>query len=146
MDILKKCDGLPLAIKMIGGVLSMRYPSELEWKAVLESPAWSVGGLPEQLDNRLYLSYEDLSPQLKQCFLYCSLFPKGIEIIQNVVTTMWISEGFIQPLGASSSFHDGYGGLEDIAIQYYRELINRNLIEPIAGAPCMTWSAPLLNT
>ena len=130
MDILKKCDGLPLAIKMIGGVLSMRYPSELEWKAVLESLAWSVGGLPKQLDNRLYLSYEDLSPQLKQCFLYCSLFPKGTEIIRNVITSMWISEGFIQPLGASSSLHDGYGRLEDIAIQYYRELINRNLIEP----------------
>jgi len=129
--LLKKCDGLPLAIKVIGGLLSTRYPSELEWKAVLESPAWSVGGLPEQLDNRLYLSYEDLSHQLKQCFLYCSLFPKGTEIIQNVVTRMWISEGFIEPMGASSSFHDGYGGLEDIAIQYYRELINRNLIEPI---------------
>ncbi|KAG2563770.1 putative disease resistance protein RGA3 [Panicum virgatum] len=132
MDILEKCDGLPLAIKVIGGLLSTRYPSELEWKAVLESPAWSVGGLPEQLDNRLYLSYEDLSPQLKQCFLYCSLFPKGIEIIQNVVTRMWISEGFIQAMGASSSFHEGYGGLEDIANQYYRELINRNLIEPTA--------------
>ena len=132
MDILKKCDGLPLAIKVIGGLLSMRYPSELEWKAVLESHAWSVSGLPEPLDNRLYLSYEDLSPQLKQCFLYCSLFPKGTEIIQNVVTPMWISEGFIQPMDASSSFHDGYGGLEDIAIQYYRELINRNLIEPAA--------------
>ena len=62
MDILKKCDGLPLAIKVIGGLLSTRYPSEREWKAVLDSPAWSVGGLPEQLDNRLYLSYEDLSP------------------------------------------------------------------------------------
>ena len=141
MDILEKCDGLPLAIKVIGGLLSTRYPSELEWKAVLESPAWSVGGLPEQLDSRLYLSYEDLSPQLKQCFLYCSLFPKGTTIIQQVITAI---TG--QPLGESRSLHDGYGGLEDIAIQYYRELINRNLIEPIAGAPCMTWSAPLLNT
>jgi len=36
-------------------------------------------------------------------------------------------------MGASSSFHDWYDGLEDIAIQYYRELINRNLIEPAAG-------------
>ncbi|RLM58885.1 hypothetical protein C2845_PM18G12870 [Panicum miliaceum] len=86
----------------------------LKWKAVLESHAWlSVFGLPEQLDNRLYLSYEDLSPQLKQCFLYCSLFPEGDETIQVVVTRVWISEGFIQPdLGASSSstsLHDEYG-------------------------------------
>jgi hypothetical protein len=43
-------------------------------------------------------------------------------------------------------------GLEDIAIEYYRELIKRNLIEPTQAycsldtcAPCRMWSDPLLN-
>ncbi|CAO1943893.1 unnamed protein product [Urochloa humidicola] len=127
MEILKKCEGLPLAIKVIGGLLSTKYASERDWNAVLTSQAWSVAGLPEQLDNRIYLSYEDLSPQLKQCFLYCSLFPKGEEIIQILVTRMWISEGFIQPLDESSWNEHG---LEEMAIEYYQELIRRNLIEP----------------
>ncbi|CAM0149576.1 unnamed protein product [Urochloa decumbens] len=61
-EILKRCDGLPLAIKVIGGLLSTKYPSESEWKAVLNSPAWSVHGLPQELDKRMYLSYEDLAP------------------------------------------------------------------------------------
>jgi hypothetical protein len=111
-------------------------------------PAWSLTGLPTELDNRLYLSYEDLSPQLKQCFLYCSLFPKGHEILQQVVTAMWISEGFIKTPDESRTKSHEYG-LEDIATEYYRELIKRNLIEPTenilsldTSAPCMMWSDP----
>ncbi|CAD6255484.1 unnamed protein product [Miscanthus lutarioriparius] len=132
MEILENCDGLPLAIKVIGGLLSTRYPSEHEWKAVLNMPAWSLTGLPLELDNRLYLSYEDLSPQLKQCLLYCSMFPKGVAILQAVVTEMWISEGLIQPPDKRSTSSHEYG-LEDIATEYYRELIKRNLIEPMKG-------------
>ncbi|XP_066340552.1 putative disease resistance RPP13-like protein 1 [Miscanthus floridulus] len=129
MEILENCDGLPLAIKVIGGLLSTRYPSEHEWKSILNKPAWSLTGLPPGLDNRLYLSYEDLSPQIKQCFLYCSLFPKGVEIIRDVVTQMWISEGFIQALDGSSTISQEYE-FEEMATEYYRELIKRNLIEP----------------
>ena len=132
MEILENCDGLPLAIKVIGGLLSTRYPSEHEWKAVLNMPAWSLTGLPLELDNRLYLSYEDLSPQLKQCFLYCSLFPKGQEIKLIVVAAMWISEGFIETPDESRTSSHEYG-LEEIAIEYYRELIKRNFIEPTEG-------------
>jgi hypothetical protein len=62
LEILENCDGLPLEIKVIGGLLSTRYPSEHEWKSVLNKPAWSLTRLPPELDNRLYLSYEDLSP------------------------------------------------------------------------------------
>ncbi|CAD6255500.1 unnamed protein product [Miscanthus lutarioriparius] len=129
MEILENCDGLPLAIKVIGGLLSTRYPSEHEWKSVLNKPAWSLTGLPPELDNRLYLSYEDLSPQLKQCFLYCSLFPRGEELVHGVVTQMWIGEGFIQPLDGSSIISHEYG-FEEMAIEYYQELIKRNLLQP----------------
>jgi hypothetical protein len=45
---------------------------------------------------------------------------------------MWISEGLIQPPDErSTSSHEC--GLEDMATEYYRELIKRNLIEPIEG-------------
>ncbi|CAN6226877.1 unnamed protein product, partial [Urochloa humidicola] len=129
MEILKRCDGLPLAIKVVGGLLSTKYPSPSEWKDVLDHPAWSVVGLPQELDKRLYLSYEDLAPQLKQCFLYCALFPKGTCISQDVVIRMWISEGFIQAPGSS---HDD-DRLEYVAAEYHRGLIKRNLIQPEKG-------------
>jgi hypothetical protein len=62
MRIIQKCGGLPLAIKVMGGLLSMRPQTEGEWEAVLDHHAWSISGLPKDLDNPIYLSYEDLSP------------------------------------------------------------------------------------
>jgi hypothetical protein len=45
MEILENCEVLPLAVKLIGGLLITKYPSEHEWKAVLNMP-----GLPPELD------------------------------------------------------------------------------------------------
>ncbi|RCV39762.1 hypothetical protein SETIT_8G248600v2 [Setaria italica] len=128
MKIVIKCDGLPLAVKVMGGLLSTRSRSEREWEAVLNHHAWSVAGLPKELDRRIYLSYEDLSSQQKQCFLYCSFFPKGTCIRRRIVIPMWISEGFIQPYTDQSSSHDDQ--LEEIAAEHFQELVTRNLIEP----------------
>ena len=64
-------------------------------------------------------------------YIYCSLFPKGTTIKQGYIVPMWISKGFVQPQDASSSQDDR---LEEEAIKYYQELINRNLIEPTEGA------------
>lgn len=126
MKIIKKCGGLPLAIKIMGGLLRTKHQTELEWEAVLNHRAWSLDGLPGELDHRLYLSYDDLSPQLKQCFLYCSLFPKGTTIDQYIVIPMWISEGFVHSWDENRS-------PEEVAIEYYQELIMRNLIEPASA-------------
>jgi Leucine-rich repeat (LRR) protein len=124
MEILEECDGLPLAIKVVGGLLRMKYLSEDKWKSVLlDTLAWPTTSLPRELEYMLYLSYDDLSPHLKQCFLYCSLFPRGHKIIERTITEMWASEGFIT---TSSLEYE----LEDKAIEYYRELIKRNFIDP----------------
>jgi hypothetical protein len=61
--IINKCGGLPLAVKVMGGLLSTRPRSKHEWEAVLNHGAWSADGLREELDTRIYLSYEDTSPK-----------------------------------------------------------------------------------
>ncbi|XP_066342323.1 putative disease resistance protein RGA4 [Miscanthus floridulus] len=141
MKIISKCGGLPLAIKVMGGLLSTKPRSESDWEAVLKHHAWSVAGLPKELDNAIYLSYEDLSPQLKQCFLYCSLFPKGTTIWRSEVVPMWISEGFIHPPDRSTSSYDDW--LEEIAEGYYQELITRNLIEPATESALTRYSCTM---
>ncbi|CAL5004045.1 unnamed protein product [Urochloa decumbens] len=125
MAILKQCDGIPIAIKVVGRTLQTKSERG-EWESVLNQLSWSLAS-----ELEMFLSYEDMSPQLKQCFLYCSLFPKGQKLIQRTITKMWISEGFIQPLDDYSTTSSHEYELEDIAREYYRELINRNLIEPI---------------
>ncbi|KAJ0974284.1 hypothetical protein J5N97_016249 [Dioscorea zingiberensis] len=121
MQIVEKCDGLPLAIKTIAGVLITKDYSRKEWKRVLENSAWDTSGLPEDLHKALYISYEALSSPLRRCFLHCSLCL--VEIDSDIVVREWIAEGYIK--------EEKNELMEDIAEDYYKELIKRSLIQPV---------------
>ncbi|CAO2153064.1 unnamed protein product [Urochloa humidicola] len=123
MGILEKCDGLPLAIKVMGGLLRQKRIGPAGWENVLNDSLWSVSEVPKDLNYSVYISYQDLGPGLKPCFLHYSLLPKGTIFLVDDIVGMWISEGFIH--GTSTS-----RDLEEIGREYYDELIQRNLIEP----------------
>ncbi|KAJ0860218.1 putative virus X resistance protein-like, coiled-coil [Helianthus annuus] len=72
--IVKKCNGLPLALIALGTSLR-RKEDEDSWKEVLESEIWKLPD-EDEIIPALRLSYHDLSGPLKQLFAYCSLFPK----------------------------------------------------------------------
>ncbi|KAK2970642.1 hypothetical protein RJ640_012230 [Escallonia rubra] len=80
-EIMKKCRGMPLAIKVVGGLMYSKK-SRHEWLSVQDSH------LSELLENVtgvirriLKLSYDHLpSSSLKCCFAYCSILPKDSEI------------------------------------------------------------------
>ncbi|XP_008785786.3 putative disease resistance protein RGA3 [Phoenix dactylifera] len=121
MKIVDKCDGLPLAIKTIAGVLRSKK-SSIAWNNVLISDAWSMNQLQTELHGALFLSYEDLSPHLKQCFLFCSLYPEDFPMHRDDLVRYWLAEGFVKSQGDVL--------LEDSAEDYYKELICRNLLQP----------------
>jgi hypothetical protein len=120
-EIVKKCDGLPLAIKVVAGVLSTKRTTA-EWKSIRDSK-WSIQGLPEELGASLYLSYSNLPPELKQCFLWCALLPPNFGIHRNDVAYWWVAEGFVRKQDELS--------LHEIAEEYYLELVRRSLLQPI---------------
>ncbi|KAM0825863.1 hypothetical protein ACQ4PT_069252 [Festuca glaucescens] len=121
MQILAKCDGLPLAVKVLGGLLCQKEKQRHDWELVLNDSIWSVSEMPEELNYALYLSYEDLCPCIKQCFLFWSLLPKTALFPGDDIVGMWISEGFV---------HGNPDDLEELGTKYLEELILRNLIEP----------------
>ncbi|XP_020591884.1 putative disease resistance protein RGA3 [Phalaenopsis equestris] len=119
-QIVKKCSGLPLAIKVIAGLLAAnKDKSRTAWEKVLNNDVWS--NLPEPLHRALYLSYDNLPSHLKQCFLYCSLFPEDALLDRDDLINLWVAEGFIREETVS---------LEDEAEEYFNELIDRNLLLP----------------
>uniref|UniRef100_A0A0E0ITH7 AAA+ ATPase domain-containing protein n=1 Tax=Oryza nivara TaxID=4536 RepID=A0A0E0ITH7_ORYNI len=120
--IVGKCGGVPLAIRAVAGVLRTREAIAEEWAVVDASPAWKVKGLPDDAMKPLYLCYDDMPCHLKQCFLYCSLFLSDFAVDRRSLVQQWIAEGFVQIRGDA--------GVEEVAEEYYDELIGRNLLQP----------------
>uniref|UniRef100_A0ACD5TS89 Uncharacterized protein n=1 Tax=Avena sativa TaxID=4498 RepID=A0ACD5TS89_AVESA len=126
--IVQKCGGLPLAVKVMGGLLHKRGELHREWQQVLDDAKWSITEMPQELNNAVYLSYEDMPCYLKQCFLYYSLLPKSREFTMDQVVGMWMSEGFV---------HGNSSDLEELGTNYYKELLSRNLIERDKSLPSL---------
>ncbi|KAF7112105.1 hypothetical protein CFC21_112039 [Triticum aestivum] len=122
MKIAEKCEGHPLAIKVIAGVLRSRGTSKAEWEMVLKSDAWSMRPLLQQVPQALYLSYVDLPSELKECFLHSSLYPEDCPVRRFDLVRHWIAEGLVKPRENKE--------LEESAEEYYLELIGRNLLQP----------------
>nr|UBY06848.1 NBS-LRR disease resistance protein [Dasypyrum villosum] len=122
IEIVRKCGRLPLAIKVTASALASRDLTENEWKNYLGKYVGSQSMLSDEIEGALYLSYDELSHRLKQCFLYCALYAEDSIIQRDEVTWLWIAEGFIEEQQGQL--------LEDIAEEYYHELIHRNLLQP----------------
>ncbi|KAJ0974335.1 hypothetical protein J5N97_016300 [Dioscorea zingiberensis] len=122
IQIVEKCDGLPLAIKVIAGVLNTKDHSRREWETVLENDAWNGRGLPEDLHGALYISYEALPSSLKQCFLHCSLCSADGRLLLIDLVRQWIAEGYVKI--------EKNAQMEDTAEDYYKELIKRSFLQP----------------
>jgi hypothetical protein len=103
-------------------VLASKDRTENEWKKILRKDAWSMSNLPSEIKGALYLSYEELPHHLKQCFVYCAIYPEDKVIHRDYLVQSWVAEGFIDE-------KDGQL-LEDTAEEYYYELIYRNLLQP----------------
>ncbi|XP_027181682.1 disease resistance protein RPM1-like [Coffea eugenioides] len=123
--ILKKCEGLPLGIVAIGGVLALKDKDRIdEWEMILRGFGGEVDGSGEldRIRRILLLSYNDLPHHLKSCLLYLSIYPEDYPIrnVDNLLDT-WIALGFIEEKEGMTA--------TDIAMRYLKELINRSLIQ-----------------
>ncbi|XP_042378556.1 putative disease resistance RPP13-like protein 1 isoform X2 [Zingiber officinale] len=128
IKLVNKCDGLPLAIKAIAGVLYQQ--NKAKWEDVLESDAWNMDQIEEEL-RPLYLSYEDLPSRFKQCFLYCSLYPQK-DMYSKEIVQFWVAEGLImdeQDELRRDIPNKKQRTMEDLGEEIYRELLGRNLLE-----------------
>ena len=116
--IVEKCDGLPLAAKVLGGLLRSKQQDD-EWEDVLNSKIWSssaTGIIPA-----LRLSYQHLPAQLKRCFVYCAIFPHDYEFKESELVLLWMAEGLIQVQPS-----EGNKQMEDLGAEYFRELVSRS--------------------
>uniref|UniRef100_A0ACD5XT65 Uncharacterized protein n=1 Tax=Avena sativa TaxID=4498 RepID=A0ACD5XT65_AVESA len=114
-----KCNGLPLAIVVMGGFLSKNLKIT-EWRRMVASINWDAMKNEGDIKAILDLSYYDLSSNLKACFLYITSFPEDYAVPVGLLTKLWISEGFIPNVRGCS--------LDETAIRYVEELAQRCMI------------------
>ncbi|XP_028070129.1 probable disease resistance protein At4g27220 [Camellia sinensis] len=81
-EVCKECQGLPVAILIVGGALKDK--EKYVWKNALEKLKKSMLNKIEGISPKLYesmkLSYDYLSMDAKSCFLLCCMFPEDAEI------------------------------------------------------------------
>ncbi|KAL0441096.1 UNVERIFIED_CONTAM: Disease resistance protein RPP13 [Sesamum radiatum] len=120
MEIAFRCKGLPLAIVVIGGLLSKVKRTPGEWKNVLHKLHYSANEDEDDCFNTLLLSYNHLPQHLKACFLYMGVFPEDTKIYVSQVIKLWVAEGFLKQNRSKT--------LEEVAEECISELAQRNLI------------------
>ncbi|TQD89868.1 hypothetical protein C1H46_024570 [Malus baccata] len=125
-DIVRKCGGVPLAVKTLGSQLYSKI-DERQWKLIRDSEIWD---LEREGDDHilpaLKLSYTQLPSHLKQCLACCSILPKNYvgfgsgELINN-----WMAHGILE------SREHGDMELEDVGELYFKELWDRSFFQNV---------------
>lgn len=125
--ILKKCDGLPLAIISIAGMLSIERSKEPNsaWLGMYNSIGSGCDMRLEMETMRrvLLFSYYDVPFHVRNCLLCISVFPEDYKIRRDRLVRIWIAEGFVKGRQGSN--------LLEIGQSYFRELLNRGMIEEV---------------
>ncbi|XP_078167898.1 disease resistance protein RGA2-like [Carex rostrata] len=123
--LVKNCQGLPLAIKTLGSLMS--YKNEVgQWLAVLEqSMIWENKQANDDggVLSVLRLSYDHLPSYMKQCFAFCAVFPKDYVMDKEKLVQYWMAHGFIPS--------DGSGGLEMSGSDIFNELALRSFFQNV---------------
>jgi Leucine-rich repeat (LRR) protein len=123
----EECQGLPLALKVIGRAMFGKTSPELEWEPLLKKLRESrmqERTVEEKLYERLKLGYDVLSEddrRLKDCFLYFAAFPEDFEICFQNILWGWIGEGLVPGNGEDDPRGDAFSLLS--------KLLRRSLIE-----------------
>ncbi|RWR91859.1 putative disease resistance protein RGA3 [Cinnamomum micranthum f. kanehirae] len=121
--IVNKCNGLPLAVKTLGGLLCS-VVDVIQWEKILKSEIWDLSEERNDILPALRLSYHHLPAHLKRCFAYCAcVVDKGCYGVEgNELILKWMAQGFIQSKGSTSE------QMEDIGREYLADLVSRSLL------------------
>ncbi|XP_060961079.1 putative disease resistance protein At3g14460 [Cannabis sativa] len=116
-EISKKCNGLPLAAKVLGGILRSTLDAE-RWKHIAMNNLWELTHeRSKTVPAALEVSYYFVPLHLKGCFAFCSIFPKGYPIQREELVLLWMAENLVMR-------SKGNRRMEEVGGEYFDDLVS----------------------
>nr|GME10153.1 probable disease resistance RPP8-like protein 2 [Ipomoea batatas] len=121
--ICKKCEGVPLAVKLVGNLVAWKWKdSSIDWNKLHE------GSCSVSAQDLLKFSYPLLREVLKKCLHYLALFPEEtVDIEADKLCNLWIADEYINKEITKSC--EPQDGLLSKAERYLKELATIGLVQ-----------------
>ncbi|KAL8130032.1 hypothetical protein V2J09_019187 [Rumex salicifolius] len=107
--IVSKCAHVPLAIKSVASLLCTNDTLQ-EWESIKNQKLLSDGSIRRVLK----LSFDHLPSNLKNCFAYCSLYPKDSRLYERKLVRLWIAQGYVKPKENETHEAAGHGYFNEL--------------------------------
>ncbi|CAN6357100.1 unnamed protein product, partial [Urochloa humidicola] len=115
-NIAAKLGGSPLAARTVAGQLRRRLDIDF-WRRSLNRD------LLNYTMGALWWSYQQLEVHVRQCFTYCSMFPRRYEFRRDELVQLWVASGFLETTNATED-------MEDIGHDCFDVLLSCSFIQP----------------
>lgn len=122
-SVIHECKGLPLAIVTMGGLMSSKPPVKEIWNQTYARLQQELQRNADYVQAILNLSYHDMPGHLRNCLLYCTMFPEDYHMSRESLVRLWIAEGCVLTVNCPIP--------ETIAEEYFMELIRRNMLHTV---------------
>ncbi|TYJ39064.1 hypothetical protein E1A91_A04G040000v1 [Gossypium mustelinum] len=107
--VVKECAALPLTIVVVAGTMKGEDDPHI-WKTAHEDLKERIGkveGVEAKVIECLKFSFDHLKDgKVKDCFLYCALYPEDFGISKDELIECWIDEGFINEMDTKQEMED----------------------------------------
>ncbi|XP_057720776.1 putative disease resistance protein RGA1 isoform X2 [Arachis stenosperma] len=123
-EILKKCKGVPLAVRTLGSSLFSKHEIQ-EWESLRDKEIWNLPQKEDDILPALKLSYDEMPSHLRQCFALLSLYPRNFRFDSFGVASLWGAAGLL-PLQSKDKT------MVDVAHQYLRDLMARSFLHDVS--------------
>ncbi|KAL2952645.1 hypothetical protein AAZX31_19G123200 [Glycine max] len=120
-EIVKKCRGVPLAVRTLGSLLFSKFEAN-EWEYVRDNEIWNLPQNKDDILPALKLSYDFFPSYLRQCFALFSLYPKDYQFLSGEVAMLWGALGLLASPRKNET-------PENVVKQYLDELLSRSFLQ-----------------
>lgn len=133
-EIVRRCEGIPLVANFLGSVVNAQRHRREIWKAAKDKDMWKIEeDYPENKIVPIFPSfkiiYYSMPHELRLCFVYCSIFPKGYVIDKKKLIQQWIALDMIEskhgtlPLDVTAEKY-----IDDLKDIYFLQVLERHQV------------------